>query len=102
MAIELSRLVCTLNRIWDQYSIKLRLIEKIKLDEHIIESKLIDLVLYIYNSGFDLFRLLCELIFTITSNDDEISQQFVSICCSKYEFVIMLKDHKNIFSCVIK
>ena len=53
------------------------LIEIVKFDEHTIKSKLIDLVLYIYNSGFDLFRLLCELIYVISPNNKDIFGEFV-------------------------
>jgi hypothetical protein len=68
-----------LNTIWDQDSTKIYLTEVVKFDELTIESKLVDLVLYVYNSGFDLFRLLYELIPTISANNDEILEKFVSI-----------------------
>jgi hypothetical protein len=66
-----------LNAIWDQDSTKIYLTEVVKFDERTIESKLVDLVLYVYNSGFDLFRLLYDLIPTISPNDDEIFEKFV-------------------------
>jgi hypothetical protein len=65
-----------LNTIWDQDSTKIYLTEVVKFEEHAIESKLVDLVLYVYNSGFELFRLLSEL---ISTTNDEILQKFVSI-----------------------
>jgi hypothetical protein len=77
--MKLTELVRTLNTIWDQDSTKIYLTEIVKFDEFTIESKLVDLVLYVYNSGFDLFRLLYDLIPTISSDSDEISEKFVSI-----------------------
>ncbi|CAF3618054.1 unnamed protein product, partial [Adineta steineri] len=77
LSIELTNLVRTLNTIWDQDSTKIYLTEIVKFDERTIESKLVDLVLYVYNSGFDLFRLLYDLIPTISSNNDEILEKFV-------------------------
>ena len=68
-----------MNKIWDQDSAKMYLIEIVKFDERTIESKLVDLVLYIYNSGFDLFRLLCELIYMISPNNKDIFGEFVRI-----------------------
>ncbi len=67
-----------MNKILDQDSTKIYLTEIVKFDERTIESKLVDLVLYVYNSGFDLFRLLYELIPTISPNNDEIFEKFVS------------------------
>ncbi|CAF0991173.1 unnamed protein product [Rotaria sordida] len=78
LSTTLTDLVRKLNTIWDQDSTKIYLTEIVKFDERIIESKLVDLVLYIYNSGFDLFRILCELILTISTEKDEIFEKFVS------------------------
>ncbi len=68
-----------MNKIWDQDSTKIYLTEIVKFDERTIESKLVDLVLYVYNSGFDLFRLLYDLIPTISSDNDEIFEKFVRL-----------------------
>ncbi len=68
-----------MNTIWDQDSTKIYLTEIVKFDEFTIESKLVDLVLYVYNSGFDLFRLLYELIPPISPDNDEIFEKLVSI-----------------------
>ena len=78
LSIKLTDLVRTLNTIWNQDSTRIYLTEIVRFDENTIESKLVDLVLYIYNSGFDLFRLLYELIPTICSDNDEIFRNFVS------------------------
>ncbi|CAF3988061.1 unnamed protein product, partial [Rotaria sp. Silwood2] len=78
LSTTLTDLVRTLNTIWDQDSTKIYLTEIVKFDERTIESKLVDLILYIYNSGFDLFRILCELILTISTENDEIFEKFVS------------------------
>ncbi|CAF0976170.1 unnamed protein product [Rotaria sp. Silwood1] len=78
LCTTLTNLVRTLNTIWDQDSTKIYLTEIVKFDEHTIESKLVDLVLYIYNSGFDLFRVLCELILTISTENDATFEKFVS------------------------
>jgi len=70
-----------LNTIWDQNSIKIFLTETVKFDERqlrTIESKLLDLVLYVYNSGFELFRLLYELLPKTSSADEKILRKFVS------------------------
>ncbi|CAF1182929.1 unnamed protein product [Adineta ricciae] len=78
---QLTELVRTLNTIWDQDSIKIFLMDIVKFDERqlrTIESKLLDLVLYVYNSGFELFRLLYELLPPISVNDDKILKKFVS------------------------
>ncbi|CAF3751451.1 unnamed protein product [Adineta steineri] len=78
---QLTHLVRILNTIWDQDSIKIFLTEIVKFDERqlrTIESKLLDLVLYVYNSGFELFRLLYELLPSISINDDKILKKFVS------------------------
>ncbi|CAM4894465.1 unnamed protein product [Rotaria socialis] len=78
LSTTLTDLVRILNTLWDQDSTKLYLAEIAKFDEHTIESKLADLVLYIYNSGFDLFRLLSEVLLTIPTNNHEIFEKFVS------------------------
>ena len=77
----MTHLVRILNAIWDQDSIKIFLTEIVKFDERqlrTIESKLLDLVLYVYNSGFELFRLLYELLPRISLNDEKILKKFVS------------------------
>ncbi|CAM4798235.1 unnamed protein product [Rotaria magnacalcarata] len=79
---QLTHLVRILNTIWDQDSIKIFLTEIVKFDERelrTIESKLLDLVLYVYNSGFELFRLLYDLLPPISINDDKILKKFVSL-----------------------
>ncbi|CAF3368040.1 unnamed protein product [Rotaria sp. Silwood1] len=79
---QLTHLVRILNAIWDQDSIKIFLTEIVKFDERelrTIESKLLDLVLYVYNSGFELFRLLYDLLPPMSINDDKILKKFVSI-----------------------
>ena len=68
-----------MNTIWDQDSTKIYLTEIVKFDQFTIESKLVDLVLYVYNSGFDLFRLLHELIPPIAPDNEEILEKFLSI-----------------------
>ncbi|CAF4060476.1 unnamed protein product, partial [Rotaria magnacalcarata] len=78
LSTTLTDLVRILNTLWDQDSTKLYLTEIVKFDEHTIESKLVDLVLYIYNSGFDLFRLLSEVLLTIPTNNHDIFEKFVS------------------------
>ncbi|CAF2570012.1 unnamed protein product [Rotaria sp. Silwood2] len=78
---QLTHLVRILNAIWDQDSIKIFLTEIVKFDERelrTIESKLLDLVLYVYNSGFELFRLLYDLLPPMSINDDKILKKFVS------------------------
>ncbi|UJR21263.1 hypothetical protein I4U23_024358 [Adineta vaga] len=78
LSTELTNLVRTLNTIWDQDSTKIYLTEIVKFDERTIESKLVDLVLYVYSSGFDIFRLLYDLIPNISpKNDDDIFTNFV-------------------------
>jgi hypothetical protein len=78
---QLTHLVRILNAIWDQEPIKIFLTEVIKFDERqlrTIESKLLDLVLYAYNSGFELFRLLYDLLSTISVTNENILKTFVS------------------------
>ncbi|UJR28200.1 hypothetical protein I4U23_009451 [Adineta vaga] len=78
---QFTYLVRILNTIWDQDSIKIFLTDIVKFDERqlrTIESKLLDLVLYVYNSGFELFCLLYELLPSVTINDDKILKKFVS------------------------
>ncbi|CAF0813449.1 unnamed protein product, partial [Rotaria sordida] len=79
---QLTHLVRILNAIWDQDSIKIFLTEIVKFDERelrTIESKLLDLVFYVYNSGFELFRLLYDLLPPMSINDDKILKKFVSM-----------------------
>lgn len=79
LSVQLTDLVGRLNTIWNQDATKHYLTEIVKFDEFTIESKLVDLVLYIYNSGFDLFRLFYDLIPKIAYSDDELFQKFISI-----------------------
>ena len=79
LSVKLTDLVRTLNTIWDQDSTKIYLTEVVKFDQFTIESKLVDLVLYVYNSGFDLFRLLHDLIPPIAPDNEEILQKYTSI-----------------------